>query len=71
MNPALVVTMYQFIAASSCEMVNIIFLCRQGTLIDIIMNYVAFSGISELDNLYVEATGKMKAARILLEPNEE
>ena len=63
--------MYQFIASSTCELVNIIFLCRQATLIDLIMNYVAFGGISQLDNLYVEATGKMKAARILLEGDAE
>ena len=71
LNPALVITMYQFTSSSTCELVNIIFLCRQATLIDLIMNYVAFGGISQLDNLYVEATGKMKAARILLDPGPE
>jgi len=40
-------------------------------MIDLIMNYVAFAGISALDNLYVEATGKMKAAKVLLEASEE
>lgn len=45
-----------------CEFVTLVFMCRQETLIDLIMNYVAFEGISSLDNLYVEATGKMRAA---------
>jgi len=35
------------------------------------MNYVAFEGVSQLDNLYVAATGKMKAARILLDPSDK
>lgn len=50
---------------------NIVFLTRQETLLDLIMNYVAFEGISQLDNLYVEATGKMKAAKILLDLSDE
>ena len=35
------------------------------------MNYVAFEGVSQLDNLYVAATGKMKAATILLNPSAQ
>ena len=35
------------------------------------MNYVAFEGVSQLDNLYVQATGKMRAARILLDREGE
>jgi len=31
------------------------------------MNYVAFTGVSKLDNLYVEATNKMKAVKVILE----
>jgi len=30
------------------------------------MNYVAFLGVSHLDNLYVEATHKMKSAKLIL-----
>ena len=31
------------------------------------VNYVAFSGVAQLDNLYVEATTKMRAAKVVLE----
>ena len=31
------------------------------------VNYVAFAGIAQLDNLYVEATNKMRAAKVILE----
>ena len=31
------------------------------------MNYVAFTGVSKLDNLYTEATNKMKAVKVILE----
>ena len=30
------------------------------------MNYVAFTGVSKLDNLYVQATNKMHAVRVIL-----
>jgi len=50
---AFLVTFYQFTAALMSETVNLIFMCKQETLTDIVMNYVAFAGISELDNLYV------------------
>lgn len=31
------------------------------------MNYVAFLGVSHLDELYVEATHKMKSAKLILD----
>lgn len=31
------------------------------------VNYVAFAGVAQLDNLYVEATNKMRAAKVVLE----
>ena len=31
------------------------------------VNYVAFAGVAQLDNLYVEATNKMRAAKVILE----
>jgi len=30
------------------------------------MNYAAFAGVSELDNLYIQASDKIKVAAILL-----
>ena len=30
------------------------------------MNYVAFTGVSKLDNLYVSATNKMQAVKVIL-----
>ena len=52
--------MYQFTSCFLCECVNLVFLTRQGSLIDLIMNYVAFEGISALDNLYVESIRNME-----------
>ena len=57
---AFLITQYQFWASFCCEAVNILFLTRQQTLIDLIMNYVAFEGISAMDNLYVESTRNLK-----------
>jgi hypothetical protein len=44
---------------------NLIFLVRQETLVDLIMNYVAFIGISEMDNLYLRSVQKMKAKNMI------
>ena len=35
------------------------------------MNYVAFTGVSKLDNLYVEATNKMQAVKVILNSKGE
>ena len=40
---------------------NMICLTRQESLVDIIMNYVAFQGITQIDDLYLESEQKMKA----------
>ena len=56
---AFLICMYQFTSCFLCECVNLVFLTRQGSLIDLIMNYVAFEGISALDNLYVESIRNM------------
>ena len=68
---AYLVTVYQFTAALLSETVNLIFMCKQDTLTDIVMNYVAFAGISELDNLYVRATDKMKCTKELIDSKGE
>ena len=49
---AFTISMYQFWATFLCEIVNIMFLTRQDKLTDIIMNYVAFASVSQLDNVY-------------------
>lgn len=44
---------------------------RQKDLIQVMMNYVAFTGVSKLDNLYVTATNKMQAVRVILNSKGE
>ena len=44
-----------------------LYLTRQKNLVQIMITYVAFAGVSKLDNAYVEATNKMKAAKVLLD----
>lgn len=44
---------------------------RQKDLTQVMMNYVAFTGVSKLDNLYVTATNKMQAVQIILESKGE
>lgn len=51
---------FQFSAAMYCEGVNIFFLTKQSSLVNLICNYCAFAGISEIDNLYCEAQRNMK-----------
>jgi hypothetical protein len=62
---AFLLTQFQFWASFCCEAVNILFLTRQQTLIDLMMNYVAFEGISAMDNLYVESTRNLKVAEAI------
>jgi hypothetical protein len=63
--PAFLVTQFQFWASFIVEAVNILFLTRQVTLIDLIMNYVAFEGISAMDNLYCETIRNLKVAEAI------
>ena len=44
---------------------------RQKDLIQVMMNYVAFTGVSKLDNLYVAATNKMQAVKVILNSKGE
>jgi hypothetical protein len=59
------ITQFQFWACFSVEAVNILFLTRQTTLIDLMMNYVAFEGISAMDNLYCETIRNMKVTEAI------
>ena len=68
--PAFLVTIFQFTSVFSLELMNICFLTRNENLIDIIMNYVTFLGISEFDNLYTNSIRNMKA-KVLLEKDED
>ncbi len=68
---AYTICLYQFTAAFLVESANLVFLTRQENLVELMMNYVAFSGVSKLDNLYVEATHKMKSAKVILEAKGE
>jgi hypothetical protein len=63
--PAFLITQFQFWACFSVEAVNILFLTRQTTLIDLMMNYVAFEGISAMDNLYCETIRNMKVTEAI------
>lgn len=63
--PAFIITFYQFSASFCCEVMNLICLVRQDTLVDIIMNYVAFAGISEIDNLYYISEQNIKIKKVL------
>ena len=69
--PAAMVTFYHFSASIFIEFANIVFLTRQRTLVEMMMTYVAFLGVSHLDELYVEATHKMKSAKLILDAKGE
>lgn len=64
---AFLLTFYQFTASLMIELAHLVFMCRQKNLVQIMVNYVAFAGVAQLDNLYVEATNKMRAAKVVLE----
>ena len=64
---AFMLTIYQFTSTIMIELSHMVLLCRQRNLVQIMVNYVAFAGVSQLDNLYVEATNKMQAAKVVLQ----
>ena len=49
---------------------NIFFIVRHENPIEIIMNYVAFLGISEFDNLYTKSIRNLKANKLLEEDDD-
>ena len=51
---------FKFSSCLFCETVNIYLLCRQENLIELIMNYVALFGITEIDKKYVESLRSME-----------
>lgn len=38
-----------------CETMNLIFLCKQTTFVDLVLNYVAFAGILAIDDEILES----------------
>ena len=66
--PAFLITQYQFSASFLVEAINLLFLTRQESLIDLIMNYVAFEGVSQIDNLYTASVRNLKATELI--PND-
>ncbi len=50
---------------------NMICLTRQESLVDIIMNYVAFQGITQIDELYLASEQNMKAKNIVEKKKDE
>lgn len=55
---AFLVTQFQIISAIANEMVVLLFMTRQETSIDLIMNFVAFEVIIHIDNYFVQFTRK-------------
>ena len=47
---AFIVCLQQFSIAIVCEVMNLIFLCKQTTFVDLVLNYVAFAGILMIDD---------------------
>lgn len=47
---AYTVCFQQFFIAILCEYMNLIFLCKQTTFVDLVLNYVAFAGILMIDD---------------------
>lgn len=64
--PATMTVFYHFTGSLIIEFANILFLARQRTLVELMMSYVTFLGVSHLDELYVESTHKMKSAKQIL-----
>jgi len=68
---AFIMTQYQFIAAMGSEVANILFMTRQDTILDHIMNYVAFEGISKIDNVFADTAKNFNIDAIKDEGNKE
>lgn len=68
---AMIICIMQFWASFMSEVTCFVYFSRMDSLISILMTMVSFVGISQLDNLYVEATHKLRSANILLNPDED
>ena len=69
---AFIVCCYQFVSAITIEFINIVFMTRQKDLIQVMMNYIGFTGVSKLDNIYVRANKhKMETVRVILQSKGE
>lgn len=64
---AFLCTQFQFWAAFLAELANLVFMCRQKALTDIIMNYLAFAGIAEIDNIFARAQRYLKVKDELID----
>ena len=50
---ALITSLEQVFITILCETMNLIFLCAQPSFVDLVLNYVAFAGILEIDNQFM------------------
>jgi len=56
---AFMTTQYQFIIGVICEGAAYFYICKQSTLINIIMNYLSFKGITILDDMFATSQRKL------------
>jgi len=52
-NSALITSLEQVFITILCETMNLLFLCRLPSFVDLVLNYVAFAGILEIDNAFM------------------
>lgn len=55
---AILLCFQQYFVNFMCETMNLVVLCQQPSFQDLIMNYVAFAGILNIDNLFMETQDK-------------
>ncbi|CDW75959.1 UNKNOWN [Stylonychia lemnae] len=50
--PMIFISLMQFFGAFGTELINIFLICQQGSVQDVIMNFIALGVIAEIDNIY-------------------
>jgi hypothetical protein len=69
--PAFWCSQFQFLSAFLAEGANLVFIIRQAELTDIIINYLVFAGISEIDNIFTNAQRYMLVKTELVDNPQE
>ena len=68
---ALVIPLYQMSVTVFCEILNMYFITLQNDSMQLVLNYVAISCITQIDNLYVETVRKFYVKEVLFENESE
>jgi len=69
--PGMAIPLFQLFTSASTELVSLILIAQQVSVLDVVMNFVALAIISDIDNMFLTASRDMRIKKVLLDDGKE